>query len=88
MFCNGLAAFDKAYEEGLFDKIFVTNLIYRTPELLQRPWVVDVDLTKYTAYVIDAIHHDASVGEIIDPNKKIVSLLAELEERSKDLVHV
>lgn len=88
LFCNGLAAFDKAYEEGLFDKIFVTNLIYRTPELLQRPWVVDVDLTKYTAYVIDAIHHDASVGEIIDPNKKIVSLLAELEERSKDLVHI
>lgn len=82
LFCNGLDVFDRAYEEGLFDKIFVTNLIYRTPELLKRPWIVDVDLSKYAAYVIDAIHQGASVGEIIDPNKKILALLSELRERS------
>jgi len=84
LFCNGLEAFDKAYEEGLFDKIFVTNLIYRTPELLSRPWVVDVDLSKYTAYVIDAIHHDASVAAIINPNKKIVTLLENMEKRKAE----
>ena len=79
LFCNGLDGFDRVYEEGLFDRVFVTNLIYRTPELLSRPWVVDVDLSKYTAYLIDAIHHDASVGAIIDPNQKIISLLHGLE---------
>ena len=81
LFCNGLEAFDRAYEQGLFDKIFVTNLIYRMPELLSRPWIVDVDLSKYTAYVIAAIHQDASVAEIIDPNKKIVALLNGLDEK-------
>ncbi len=88
LFCNGLSEFDRAYEEGIFDKIFVTNLTYRTPELLSRPWIVDVDLTKYTAYVIDAIHHDASVGEIVDPNKKVISLLDELKEHSGELAEV
>ncbi|PWL72385.1 MAG: phosphoribosylpyrophosphate synthetase [Clostridiales bacterium] len=82
LFCNGLEIFDRAYEQGLFDRIYVTNLIYRNEELLHRPWVVDVDLSKYTAYVIDAIHHDASVGEIIDPNKKILTLLHNMEQKA------
>ncbi len=79
LFCNGLEKFDKAYEQGLFDKIFITNLIYHPKELLERPWVVDVDLSKYTAYVIDAIHHDASVGAIVNPNQKILALLEKMK---------
>lgn len=78
LFCNGLSQFDKAYENKLFDKIFITNLIYRPTQLLNRPWIIDVDLSKYTAYVIQAISNDASVGAIIDPNKKIISLLNKL----------
>ncbi len=81
LFCNGLEKFDKAYEEGMFDKIFITNLNYRPQEVLDRPWIVDVDLTKYTAYVIDAIHHDASVGAILDPNQKILALLEKMNNR-------
>ena len=38
LFTNGLGAFDKAYEEGLFDKILTTNLTYQTPELLSREY--------------------------------------------------
>lgn len=80
LFCNGYEKFDTAYSEGLFDKIFITNLNYRPPELLAKPWIVDVDLSKYTAYVIDAINRDASVGAIIDPNTKIVALLQKIRE--------
>jgi ribose-phosphate pyrophosphokinase len=76
LFCNGLEKFDNAYGTALFDKIFITNLIYSPEELLMRPWVQSVDLSKYTAYVIDAINNDASVGAIIDPNKKITALLS------------
>ncbi len=80
LFCNGYERFDKAYEDGLFDKIFITNLIYTPKELLDKPWIVPVDLSKYTAYVIDAIHHEASVSAMIDPNKKIIQLLKELNQ--------
>ena len=34
LFTNGMAKFDKAYEDGLFDKVLTTNLVYQTPELL------------------------------------------------------
>ena len=49
IFTNGLAAFDKAYEEGMIDAVFSTNLTYRTPELLKRPWYKEVDVSKYIA---------------------------------------
>jgi ribose-phosphate pyrophosphokinase len=75
MFTGGLRAFDEAWEQGVFEKIFVTNLIYNSPELLARPWVSIVDMSKYTAYIIDAIHRDDSIGAIIDPNMKIRALL-------------
>lgn len=79
IFTNGLAEFDKAYESGMINGVFGTNLTYRTPELLQRPWFHEVDVSKYIAYFIAALNHDISVSAIIDPHEKIKALL----ERSK-----
>mgnify|MGYP004622475777 CR=1 FL=1 len=75
IFTNGLEKFDKAYEEGVISGVFGTNLTYRSPELLSRPWFHEVDVSKYIAYFIEAINHDVSIGKIIDPHEKIENLL-------------
>ncbi len=75
LFCNGLEGFDKAYESGLIYKVFTTNLIYRRPELKEREWYVEVDLSKYISYMIDTLNHDTSIGELLDPADKINALL-------------
>ena len=75
LFTNGLAAFDKAYEEGTISKILTTNCIYQSPELLSRPYYVNVDLRKYIALLIDSLNHDHSISELLDPNEKIHKLL-------------
>lgn len=75
IFTNGLEEFDKAYEEGIISGVFGTNLTYRTPELLQREWFHDVDVSKYISYFVAALNHDMSVGNIIDPHNKIEALL-------------
>ncbi len=75
IFTNGLEAFDKAYSEGTISGVFGSNLTYRTPELLEREWFHEVDVSKYIAYFIAALNHDLSVGAIIDPHKKIRALL-------------
>lgn len=75
IFTNGLDAFDKAYSDGVIDGVFGTNLTYRTPELLSRPWFHEVDVSKYIAYFIAAMNHDLSVSDIIDPHQKIKALL-------------
>ena len=71
LFTSGLERFDKAYEEGLFDKIFTTNVVYQTPELLERDWYYLVDMSKYLALIIDTLNHDRSVSPFLNPIQKI-----------------
>ncbi len=75
IFTNGLAAFDKAYEEGIFYRIVTTNLIYQTPELLSREWYITADMSKYIALLIDALNHDASISEYLSPTERIHGFL-------------
>ena len=75
IYTGGLAEFDKAYNEGIIAGVFGTNLTYRTPELLSREWFHEVDVSKYIAYFVDAINHEMSIGDIIDPHSKIDALL-------------
>ena len=77
IFTNGLEQFDKAYEAGLLDAVFGTNLTYRSPELLKREWFKEVDVSKYLAYFIASLNHDTSVSSVIDPIEKINALLQE-----------
>lgn len=75
IYTGGLAEFDKAYSEGIISGVFGTNLTYRTPELMSREWFHEVDVSKYIAYFVDAINHEMSIGDIIDPHSKIDALL-------------
>lgn len=80
LFAHGLDTFDKAYAEGKFDGIFGTNLTYRMPELLERPWFHEVDMAKYVSYFIASLNQDVSVGAVLDPGEKIEKLLAKIKE--------
>ena len=75
IFTNGLEPFDKAYNDGIIDGVFGTNLTYRTEALKKREWFNEVDVSKYIAYFIAAINHDVSISTIIDPHEKIKALL-------------
>lgn len=81
LFTNGMEKFDEAYNNGVIHGIFSTNLTYRRPELLEREWFYEVDLTKYIAYFVTAMNHDSSVTTIMDPSKKIAKLLKEHESK-------
>lgn len=71
LFTNGLERFDKAYQSGIIDRVLTTNLIYQTPELLSREWYINCDMSKYIAYLIDTLNHDASISDLLDPNERI-----------------
>ena len=78
LFTNGLESFDKAYEEGVISKILTTNCIYQTPELLSKPYYVNVDMSKYVALLIESLNHDR---ELLDPSDKIHRLLKKYNNR-------
>ena len=75
LFTNGLDKFDEYYENGLIDRVLTTNLVYQTPELLSRPYYIDVDMSKYIALIIDNLNHDSSLSELLNPTKRINRLL-------------
>ena len=75
LFCNGLEVFDEAYKNGTFYRVFTTNGVYQTPELLSRDWYESVDLSKYTAYFLDTLNHDMSVSSLLDSSDKIEKIL-------------
>ena len=76
LFTGGLEKFDKAYQEGIITNVLTTNLIYQTPELLGREWYIDCDLSKYIAYLIDTLNHDASISDLLNPNERIQQIVA------------
>ncbi|MCD8220886.1 MAG: ribose-phosphate pyrophosphokinase [Clostridiales bacterium] len=86
LFTNGLAKFDEYYENGLIDRILTTNLVYQTPELLSRPYYIDVDLSKYIALIIDNLNHDASLSDLLDPTKRINRLVERYRKEQRERV--
>jgi len=82
-FTSGLDAFNKAYEEGVIDHVFATNLTYASPEVLNAPWFSQADMSKYMAFVIATLNHDQSLSYLLDPWKRIERLLAQYRESHK-----
>lgn len=76
LFTNGLKKFDKAYEEGYITRVLTTNLVYQTPELLEKPYYINCDMSKYIAYIVDTLNHDASISNLLNPNDRIQKLLS------------
>lgn len=76
LFTDGLADFDEAYAQGNFDYLVCTNLVYRDPELLTRPWYIEADLSVYLAKIIDTMNHNVAVTKVITPTERLQALLA------------
>ncbi len=83
LFTNGLKLFDKAYEDGLIHRVLTTNLIYQTPELLSRPYYIDCDMSKYIAYLIDTLNHDASISDLLNPNDRIQAAISKYKNHEE-----
>lgn len=75
LFTNGLAKFDKACRDGIITRVLTTNLIYQTPELLERKWYINCDMSKYIAYIIDTLNHDSSISDLLNPNERIQNIV-------------
>lgn len=81
LFTDGVAKFDEYYEKGWLDRVITTNLNYRIPELLERPYYVEANMSKYLASIIDIINHDVSVEKVRSSNEKIMSLMEKVNSR-------
>ena len=75
LFTDGLAKFDEAHKNGVFDKMLTTNLVYQSPELLEKDYYITCDMSKYIALIIDTLNHDMSVSHLLNPVDRIKKLV-------------
>lgn len=83
LFTNGMEKFDRAVEEGTIYRVVTTNLTYQPPELLERPYYINCDMSKYIAYIIDTLNHDASISDLLDPNERIQNMVKKYKDAQK-----
>jgi ribose-phosphate pyrophosphokinase len=67
--------FDKAVEDGIIYKVVTTNLTYLTDEVLNKPYFIKCDMSKYIAYIIDTLNHECSISELLNPYGRIEKLI-------------
>ena len=75
LFTNGVEAYEKAYRDGLIDRVISTNLTYRNPELAKTEWFVEADMSKYISYIIATLNHDRSLSKLLNPYDRIHALI-------------
>ncbi|MDO4344825.1 MAG: ribose-phosphate pyrophosphokinase [Eubacteriales bacterium] len=78
LFTDGFDKFDEFYNKGYINKIITTNLNYRAPEIFEKPYYQEADMTGFLASIIDSLNHDVSLEHVISPTDKIHQLLAKI----------
>jgi ribose-phosphate pyrophosphokinase len=81
LFTDGFDKFDKSYAAGHFDKVITTNLNYLPPEIYEKPYFVEADMSKFMAQIIDFVNHDLSLTHVLTSTEKIHEVLDEYNNR-------
>ena len=75
LFTSGFDRFDKAWEDGWFDRVFTTNLVYQKKELLEKKWYLTVNMERYIAALIDTANNGGSLINLVKPEGRIRQML-------------
>ena len=75
LFTSGLEKFDRAWTDGWFDRVFTTNLVYQTPELLHREYYFSVNMSRYIAALIDTLNRGGSIHDLTRPAGRIRKMI-------------
>ena len=70
LFTKGVDVFEKAYEEGLFTRLYTTNLSYVPEEALTRDWIYQADCSSFVAKIIYTFYQGKSVAPILEYRSK------------------
>ena len=70
LFTKGVDVFNKAYEEGLFTRLYTTNLSYVPKDALEKEWIYQVDCSAFVAKIIYTFYQGKSVAPILEYRSK------------------
>lgn len=71
LFTNGTKNFNEAYENGLFTKIYSTNLSYVSDEIKNKEWFHSVDCSSYLGDIIDTLNNQQSITPLLNDKEAL-----------------
>ncbi|NLC25359.1 MAG: ribose-phosphate pyrophosphokinase-like domain-containing protein [Fastidiosipila sp.] len=74
-FTDGTSRMHQAWESGIIERIFSTDLSYLPPSVVSAPWYTPVPMADDMALLINALNHDASLSRLMAPADKVKSLV-------------
>ena len=77
IFTHGIENFEQAYNQGLFTKIYTTNLTYLPQEIIDRPWLEVVDCTPSIAAAIFNINQYEPMSPLLNGKQETYEYLRE-----------
>ena len=66
LFTNGIDIFNDAYNKGIFDKLYSTNLSYVPNEYKEMPWFEEVDCSSKVATIISNLNEGKSIRSLLN----------------------
>lgn len=73
LFTEGIEKFVEAYEKGLYNKLYSTNLSYVPEEIKNNSWYVDVDCSKYMALIIETLNKRSDIEPLWNGKNTIIN---------------
>lgn len=83
LFTEGTEKFVDAYNNGLFTKLYSTNLSYVPDSITKKEWYHEVDCSKYIASIIDTINKKDDIENLWNGKKKIIDKINKKKEQAK-----
>ncbi len=80
LFTSGTAEFEKAYDNGLFTKLYSTNLSYVPDKIKNSPWYYEVDCSSQLAEIIDALNKGNSIQPLVHNQKSFLDEINKIKE--------
>ena len=88
LFTSGIEKIKKAYELGLINKIYTTNLTYIPENIKEEPWIEVVDCTYHVAQIIEHLHSHKPISELMNGrgewSKQINDKMKRLERNNNE----
>lgn len=80
LFTEGIEKFVEAYNQGLFTKLYSTNLSYVPERIKKYDWYFDVDCSKFIAKIINTLHHKECIEKLQNGKLEMIEKIKDVQK--------
>ena len=81
LFNKGVGEFDKAFEDGIIDRVYATNLNYVPNYIKEKEWFVEVDCSMKVAHIIDRMNQSKPLSPVLNGKAETIKEIQKIKSK-------